>query len=536
MFNPGKGCNAGNIPVNYKLAHSEPTSLSFSCYNFKSFPDYLMTSVLPKQNAMVLDAPVDQVKSTKPQPKCMDEHLGNSARVRKPNIFKLFYKFSKIPGVYQLSEGLPNKKFFPVAEVNASTVNFDKYTKHNEAHDSIVAKGELIESTLQYGQAGGHPELAEWIQNYVDRSFDCPYEGGFATIMSSGNTDAINKIWQVFSNEWRPELPVELREGIITEEFTYSLAAECARVRGLNISSVAMDDQGVLPEALEDLLANWDFSKGKRPHLMYTISIGQNPTGATCGIERRKQIYKICQKYDIIIVEDEPYWFLQFDGVFENCYLKIDVDGRVIRLDSFSKNFAPGSRLGYIIAQPKIIRHLWNIAEEATQQPSGFSQMIMLETLKKWGFDGWNSWLGGLRNEYQDRRDLMVDALTPYKYINDNLVLDFKKPAAGMFVWVKVQYDNHPLADKFSHLEMSRAFWTMNATNSQPVLVTPGYFFAPSLVDAEHMAPYIRLSYANAEKTNISKWTDGFGRNSIDFWNITDPEQMRQLAADFPEA
>lgn len=477
----------------------------------------------------------ETVLDGKPPAKSMEHHLGESARRRKPNIFKLFYKFEQIPGVYQLSAGLPNRKLFPITGMEANAVSFDKFSNSNNKELSLKPHSDLLEATLQYGQAGGHPEIAEWIQGYVDKTFECPYVGGFGTMISLGTTDAINKVWQVLSNEWREGLPVEMREGVITEEFTYSLAVEVARVRGLNIAPVELDGQGILPDRLESMLANWDYSKGKRPHLLYTVSVGQNPTGATCGMERRRQLYKICQKYDIIIVEDEPYYFLQFDGVFESCYLKIDVDGRVIRLDSFSKNFAPGSRLGYITAQPRLIRHLWNIAEEATQQPSGFTQMVLLETLKEWGYDGWNAWLDSLRAEYQERRDLMVNVLDPYKHVNDELVLDYQKPAAGMFLWIKVQFQKHPLAEHFTLQEMGRAFWTFNATHEQPVLVTPGYFFAPSLLDVEHMAPYIRLSYAPSEKCNLQKESLAFGKNVHDFWRVTDVDEMRQLANNFPD-
>lgn len=493
-----------------------------------------MTSIISGQNTTAF-RPVEPKTETKPRPQSMDKHIGESARRRKPNIFKLFYKFEQIPNVYQLSAGLPNEKLFPITGLEANAVSYDKLSKTKDLGHALHPKTSLIEETLQYGQAGGHPELAEWIQKYVDATFECPYAGGFGTMISLGTTDALNKVWQVFSNEWREDLPLESRDGLITEEFTYSLAAEVARVRGLNIVPVSLDSEGILPDSLEDMLANWDLSKGKRPHLLYTVSVGQNPTGATSDQERRRQIYKICQKYDIIIVEDEPYYFLQFDGVFEPCYLNIDVDGRVIRLDSYSKNFAPGSRLGYITAQPQIIKHLWNIAEEATQQPSGFTQMVVLETLKEWGIEGWNKWTGDLRDEYQERRDLMVDVLEKYRYVDDDLVLDFGKPAAGMFVWIKMQFQKHPLANHFTLQDMARAFWTFNATHDQPVLVTPGYFFAPSQLDVEHMAPYIRLSYAPSEKGNLHKESEAFGKNTHDFWRVTDIEEMKQLAANFPD-
>lgn len=124
--------------------------------------------------------------------------------------------------------------------------------------------------------------------------------------------------------------------------------------------------------------------------LTLIFSMGHNPTSGVLSLERRKAIYELCQKYDIIIVEDDPYWYMQFPSAVENearsrnlplpqskppirlakssgydfldslvqSYLSIDVDGRVIRLDTFSKTIAPGCRLGWITAQPRFIEIL----------------------------------------------------------------------------------------------------------------------------------------------------------------------------------
>lgn len=116
--------------------------------------------------------------------------------------------------------------------------------------------------------------------------------------------------------------------------------------------------------------------------------IGQNPTGGVLSVKRRQEIYEICQRFDLLIVEDDPYWFLQYPSAAKNearsrggdpglsssddteptnssgfefldalvpSYLSVDVDGRVIRLDTFSKSIAPGCRLGWLTAQPAFI-------------------------------------------------------------------------------------------------------------------------------------------------------------------------------------
>ena len=470
-----------------------------------------------------------------PEPKNLDHHLGKAVLRRKPNVFKLFYKYENIPNVYQLSAGMPNEKLFPIRSVQAEAAHYDDLSGDSLPNVPVTSNDVQLQTAMQYGQTGGIPDLQKWLTEFVNETLKPRYAGGLGCMVSLGSTDGWYKVLQVLSNERHDDYPTEWRQGILTEEFTYSLASEAARVRGLNIVPISMDSEGMCPVKLDEALSNWDFSRGKKPHILYTVSIGQNPTGATAGQERRQEIYKICQKHDIIIVEDEPYWFLQFDGHHQKCYLSVDTDGRVIRLDSFSKNFVPGARMGWIVGQPRLITRIYQLAEEATQQPSGFAQVLMVQALNEWGHDGWLKWLDNLRAEYEERRNIMVDTLDGYKYVGDKLVLGYKRPAAGMFVWINMQFQNHPLGSKVSVVELAQALWSFNATHKQPVLITPGYFFAPSQSDAEHTAPFIRISYAPSEKGNLKRETEGFGRNVAEFWQITDEARIKELADIFPE-
>lgn len=280
-------------------------------------------------------------------------------------------------------------------------------------------------------------------------------------------------------------------------------AVQTARPRGLNIVPVAIDAEGMMAygdeRSLYNVLADWNVERdgGKRPHIMYTVTMGQNPTSGLLSVKRRKEIYGVCQKFDVLIVEDDPYFYIQFPHVanelaqkwrdgelvsvnhFEeqgtnyqtslavpvrgtvDCgnqrhtttrmrhgvssgykfldslvpsYLSFDVDGRVIRLDTFSKTVAPGCRLGWITAQPAIIEKILRITETSTQQPSGFVQAMVAELLigpdhkevyeamKKrnrqgevynegWKMDGWVRWLDGLRGNYERRMRVMAEVL-----------------------------------------------------------------------------------------------------------------------------
>lgn len=135
-----------------------------------------------------------------------------------------------------------------------------------------------------------------------------------------------------------------------------------------------MDKQGLIPESLDERLPNWDESKRKaRPFLLYMVPTGQNPTGATQSLERRKAIHGLARKFELYIVEDEPYYYLQMppfrDPNFDTSspsndgggcelipsYLRLDINGRVLRMDSVSKALAPGSRMGWVTASQHVI-------------------------------------------------------------------------------------------------------------------------------------------------------------------------------------
>lgn len=179
---------------------------------------------------------------------------------------------------------------------------------------------------------------------------------------------------------------------------------------------------------------------------------GQNPTGATQGVQRRKDIYAVAQKHNLYIIKDEPYYFLQMqpyagqgapalpppatrteflDSLLPS-YLSMDVDGRVMRMDSFSKVLAPGARCGWITASEQMVDRYSRHSEVGTQGPSGVSQLMLFKLLDEhWGHGVYLDWLVHLRIGYTQRRDVILDACE--KWLPKEVV-SWKPPVAGMFV------------------------------------------------------------------------------------------------------
>jgi aromatic amino acid aminotransferase I / 2-aminoadipate transaminase len=271
--------------------------------------------------------------------------------------------------------------------------------------------------------------------------------------------------------------------------------------------------------------------------------VGQNPTGGTLSLERRKKIYALCQKYDILIIEDDPYYFLQMPDYGSNSvypasnseyidslipsYLRIDVDGRVLRCDSFSKVIAPGSRAGWITAAPIFIERLTRHSETSTQATSGWAQSFIAKLLvDEWKMPGWIEWLKGLGFEYTKRRDYMVTAMNKefelesadeseegsYVVVSQRKsFISFVPPMAGMFLWIRISLELHPRYDGSNSVELMDELWKRIAV-AEDLLIAPGRMFAAGDEQREEAAKYFRVAYSVGEPKEVDEMVKRFGR------------------------
>ncbi|KAL4918458.1 pyridoxal phosphate-dependent transferase [Aspergillus aurantiobrunneus] len=558
----------------------------------------------------------------------LSHHFSSTTKQRAPNALKDYYKYFLIPGIANLAGGLPNASYFPFDTLEASTAHPQRFptvpggkTKGPQLSERILVPKESqsavqkkidITTALQYGTAEGLPPLATFVNQFARKHLhpNVPYAGGPDTVLTTGATDGFSKAIEAFTDPWNPDRDwVHLRQGILCEEFVYTNAIQTVQPRGLNIAPVAMDAEGMLPYGpggLEEVLGNWDYRKGRRPHLMYTITIGQNPTGGTLSVERRKEIYAICQSYDVIIVEDDPYWNLQYPSAMElqaqyrntpinpalskrdynagrkssgykfldslvPSYLSIDTDGRVIRLDTFSKTIAPGCRLGWITAQPVVVERLVRITESTTQAPSGFVQAMVAElilgqqaddkavtsqkghnTRKAWQMDGWVRWLESLRAGYEQRMQQMCSGLEEAKYtaidtertdefaLGDNAedtwevldkvqMYDFAWPTGGMFVWIKVNFESHPLRRTYTPQRLSKALWAHLVRKPHLCLLGPGTVFSPTEEVKARGYLYFRLCFAAMPADDVVPVTQRLVEGFRTFWQRQDLDAINAI-------
>lgn len=440
--------------------------------------------------------------------KDLNHFLSDEAKSRRPSLLKQAMEHFHTPGILSLGGGLPEPEIFPFDELtvkslkppfikgvrepildNEQTVDARIY-KH--ASDLRMEEDVPLSQALQYGLARGAPPLIEFIKTHHSHIHKMQYED-WDIIISVGNTFSFDGILRTFTNRG---------DSVLVEEYTFSSSLETIRANGLKAISVKMDLEGVIPSALEEQLAKWE---GPKPKLFYLIPTGQNPTGSSLSPARRKAIYEIMQKFDILVVEDEPYYFLQMPAYVlpserkpsiltrdELCkalvpsFLNFDTDGRVIRLETMSKVLAPGCRLSWAVAQNRFIERFLRLYETTAQQPSGFSQTLINGLLQRWGQGGYLDWIIQIRNYYTEKRDICCDAIS-------NLMpkgkYEFNPPVAGMFFWFKLDARRHKLFEKLGSATAAEIHLYKEGVKNKVLLIPGSWFRIDGMADPEEALP-----------------------------------------------
>ena len=214
---------------------------------------------------------------------------------------------------------------------------------------------------------------------------------------------------------------------VICEAPSYVGALGVFRAYQCEVVHVAMDDDGVQPEALEQAIATVR-AAGKNVKFFYTIPNFHNPAGISLSLPRRHRVLETCQRAGVLVLEDNPYGLLGFDGEPRRALRADDGEG-VVYLGSFSKTFAPGFRVGWALA-PHAVREKLVLAQEAaTLCPPAFSQLVISSYLSR------HDWLGQVkqfREMYRERRDAMLAALSEKM----PAATTWTRPEGGFYVWL----------------------------------------------------------------------------------------------------
>lgn len=400
-----------------------------------------------------------------PKAKRWDHRLTQESASRGPMTLRAMGSFLDNRGMITLGNGRPSSEYFPFQQLNLEVLSPPNFAEQsNQTTTSKTGKYDIRQGksaydlaiSMNYGHGTGSAQLLRFVTEHVEMVHHPPY-ADWGCAMTIGSTSGLDVALRMFCNRG---------DYILLEEYTYTGAIQALQPLGINLLGIPMDEDGLIPAVLDNILSTWDEAarKAPKPFLLYTIPTGQNPTGVTQSLHRRREVYQVAEKHDLYIIEDDPYYFLQMELVEEGptrafkengglpvedylkqlvpSYLALDVCGRVMRLDSTAKSIAPGLRCSWLTASSQIVDRFRYHQDVSAVCPSGVSQLVMYKLLEEsWGHQGFFDWLQHLCADYTHRRDTMIDACESYL---PSEICRWNTPKAGMFHWIEVIWQKHP--------------------------------------------------------------------------------------------
>jgi DNA-binding transcriptional MocR family regulator len=315
---------------------------------------------------------------------------------------RALFSVANRPEVVSLAGGMPYLEGLPL-DVIADTMQ-----------RLIATKGT---TALQYGSGQGEESLREHITQVV------ALEGVSAhpddVVVTTGSQSALDLVTRIF---------VDPGDVVIAEAPSYVGALGVFRSYQADVVQVPLDADGLVPAELDTTLARLA-AEGRRVKFLYTVPTFQNPAGVSLSAERRPQVLEICRRHGVLVVEDNPYGLLGFDDEPMPALRSYDTDG-VLYLGSFSKTFAPGYRVGFVIAPHAVRDKLVLASESAVLSPSNASQLAVATYLETCD---WKAQIKAYRELYRERRDALVGALGEHLPS-----ASWNVPKGGFFVWVRL--------------------------------------------------------------------------------------------------
>jgi 2-aminoadipate transaminase len=328
-------------------------------------------------------------------------HYAERARGMVASEVRALFAVASRPEIVSLAGGMPFVSALPMDEIGELMA------------DVIARRGA---EALQYGSAQGDPGLREQICRVMAlEGIDAHPDDVVVTVGSQQALDLIGRIM------------LDPGDVVVTEAPTYVTAIATFSAYQAEIAQVPMDGDGIIPEALAETLASVK-ARGRKIKLCYTVPTFQNPAGVTLSVERRHRVLEICRDAGVLVVEDNPYGLLAFDGEPVRT-LRADAADDVVYLGSFSKTLAPGLRVGWALAPPAVRDRLVLAAESAMLSHSAFAQLAVDRYLST---QPWAEQLKDFREMYRDRRDAMLSALDASMPEG----VSWTRPGGGFFVWV----------------------------------------------------------------------------------------------------
>ncbi|HEX9380641.1 MAG TPA: PLP-dependent aminotransferase family protein [Gaiellaceae bacterium] len=274
-------------------------------------------------------------------------------------------------------------------------------------------------TVLSYGPAGGYAPLREWIaeRHDVDPA---------RVLVTNGSLQGIAFLAERFAGR-----------RVLVEAPTYDRPLKIFAAQGADVTAIAMDEEGLEPDALARAL-----TAGPEPAFLYTIPTFQNPSGRTLSTERRHRLVELAQEHDLLVLEDDPYGLVRFEGKRPPTLFELDGGDRVIYSSSFSKTIAPGLRVGYFVLPAALENELEALAVSTYITPVLLGQATVFEFLRRGNLE---PNLDRVTSLLRVRRDAMLEVLE-----RELPGARWSRPEGGYFIWLELpeQVDAAGLLDR----------------------------------------------------------------------------------------
>lgn len=334
----------------------------------------------------------------------LEEFYSASARVMTRSLIRELLKLTRRGGIISFAGGLPDPATFPVQELKAITA-------HVLEHEGHLA--------LQYGPTEGDARLRDELVKWMAKDgIRCTRDQVLITIGSQQGLDVIGHVF------------LDPGDLVVVELPSYMAALQVFRAYRAEMVGVLQDDDGMRTDLLETTLSRLR-KDGRRPKLIYVVPDFQNPSGVSMSSERRLRLLELAREYRTLVVEDNPYRELRFEGTAPPPLAALDQEGRVIYLSTFSKTLCPGLRIAWMMASEELIRQFVTAKQGMDLCCPSFTQAIAAEFCARGHI---YTRVPDIVALYRRKRDVMLQALA--REMPEGVT--WTRPQGGLFLWVRL--------------------------------------------------------------------------------------------------
>lgn len=380
----------------------------------------------------------------------MNYDFSDKVKDMQPSAIREIFKFLSDPNMISLAAGNPSAASFPIEKIRAIS-------------EQIFLTCPV--EALQYSVTEGYAPLRAQVAQRLKERFSIGTDSD-DVIITTGGQQGIDLTAKVLCNEG---------DTVICENPSFIGALNAFRSYNTKLVGVDVEPDGINVEMLEKALR-----ENPRTKLIYLIPTFQNPSGVTMSYEKRRAVMALAEKYNTVILEDNPYGELRFDGEDVPTLKSMDTNGRVLYCSSFSKILSAGMRVGFVCGNRELIQKIVVVKQVNDVHTNIFFQMLASKFIEIYGLD---EHIASIRALYRAKTSLMIGELE--KNFGDTLT--FVRPQGGLFIWCTLPegYDS--------------ALFTRKALENM-VAVVAGNTFSP---DKDAVSRSFRLNYSTPSDEQI---------------------------------